>query len=163
MKHSQSGHFVNILPRKRADLTIRESVALCSKLEFDTFAFSGLSGACLAPILAHLMHKELLMVRKNGGKDGSTSGMWREGYLASDRLIIVDDLISSGATMANMLHAFHGIRKLTSGGKLEIVGLLLHTHLSTVSWQYGPHLYEPGQYEFNQMIETQERYKPKNK
>ena len=84
---------------RRAIKTIRKS-----KLEFDAIAFSGMSGAMFAPILAHILKKEIIMVRKRADMpERGHSSFGVEGYAAAKRYVIVDDLVSTGAT-ARYIH-----------------------------------------------------------
>ena len=52
---------------------------------FDTLAYSGNSGGLIAPVLAHILGKELMMVRKPGVK--CVSRMRTEGFAAARRLM----------------------------------------------------------------------------
>jgi len=75
---------------------------------FDAIAFRGLSGSLIAAPLALAMGKELLAVRKEcefGGKDSTHSCHHVEGFKASKRYIIVDDLICSGNTANKIVAA----------------------------------------------------------
>ena len=84
---------------RRAIKTIRKS-----KLEFDAIAFSGMSGAMFAPILAHILKKEIIMVRKRADMpERGHSSFGVEGYAAAKRYVIVDDLVSTGTT-ARYIH-----------------------------------------------------------
>lgn len=154
--YNQSGHFASVLPREKADLTIRESLRLLrnSNIDFDTFVFCGLSGALLAPILAYEMSKHLLMVRKCGGNDGSHSSAWVEGNISAQRIIVVDDIICSGATMANMMHALRHKVKPTP----TIVGLLLHCNSTDIDMNTVPCLYRADHRYFRLMIESEEKH-----
>lgn len=128
-EYRHCAHFSNSLPRESADNTIREFTVLLDnwkernggKEMFDTFAFSGLSGALIAPTLAHLMHKDLLLIRKNEGMDNSNSSKWVEGNYDAKRVVVIDDLISTGRTMTNLAK---GLMKKVP--QAEIVGLLLY-------------------------------------
>jgi hypothetical protein len=67
---------------------------------FDAIAFSGMSGALIAPCVALRMNKEMIVVRKptaTGARD-SHSDHWIEGDIAARNYIIVDDFIDSGRT-----------------------------------------------------------------
>lgn len=66
-------------------------------VEYDAIAFRGMSGALIAPIMAALEGKNLLMVRKD--TEGSHADEMVEGELDPQRYIIVDDFIHSGRTM----------------------------------------------------------------
>jgi len=76
-----------------------------SKVKFDAIAFSGMSGALVAPLLSLKLGKPLLLVRKDN--DGS-HGYEMEGLAfptlgERKHVIIIDDLICSGATIKRML------------------------------------------------------------
>ena len=82
--------------------------AVCSKavtiieqsgVEFDAFAFCGISGAYVAPVLAVMMSKGITAVRKEGER--CHSGRKVEGAI-NCRYIIVDDFVSTGATIKHI-------------------------------------------------------------
>jgi len=65
---------------------------------FDSIACRGVSGMMFAPILAHLMHKTVTVVRVDN--EGTHSSCLVEGNLTHGlRYVIVDDCISSGKTV----------------------------------------------------------------
>jgi orotate phosphoribosyltransferase len=64
-------------------------------VDFDTIAFRGVSGALFGPPLAVRMNKSMLVVRK----ESSHSVYPIEGNKATQKYIIVDDFVSSGATV----------------------------------------------------------------
>lgn len=66
------------------------------KIEYDTIAFRGMSGALYASALALATGKNLIMVRKSGAETHSGYGV--EGFADAQRYLIVDDLIDSGST-----------------------------------------------------------------
>lgn len=83
---------------------------------FDAIAFSGLSGALIAPILALELNKTLLCVRRKGEAysatgsfDGSHSYRTVEGDRAVRRYIIIDDFTSTGTTVQ---HIFDSVFEL---------------------------------------------------
>jgi len=69
--------------------------------EFDTIAFSGYSGALIAPMLALATGKEMVLVRKQGEVRASSYDV--EGYRDVKKYIIVDDFVCSGDT-ARRIH-----------------------------------------------------------
>ena len=144
-KIQASGHFRRVLTSELLKEIVAESVEQLSTLDFDTLAFIGLSGATVAPIIAHQMGKELLMVRKNGGQDNSNSSQWIEGNVGAKRVVIVDDLISSGKTMSQMMRALRYTQHNNSKD-LKVVGLLLHMWYCTEKNDYKAQLFnlEPG-------------------
>lgn len=69
--------------------------------EYDTLAFSGYSGALIAPILALAMGKDMALVRKKGDVRASSYDV--EGYKNIKKYIIVDDFVCSGDTAARII------------------------------------------------------------
>lgn len=162
-KYVASTHFSQILSRLSADAIISECCGLLKvyeeerELKYDTLAFCGLSGAVLAPIIAHRLGKDLLLVRKHGGKDDSSAGSAGfsvEGNVGAERIVVVDDLIFTGATMSNIVR---GIRKHTEA---KIVGLLLYADdLEIGSGLPKVDFSLPGDTNFTKMISSANYYK----
>ena len=119
--HSQASYLTNIQPRVEADKTVSKAVAALSGIDFDTIAVRGVSGLLIGPVLAHLMGKELLVIRKGDSVERSTSYHLIEGHIAVKRYIIADDLIASGSTCVRIIHA---VRK--EAPKATLVGILLY-------------------------------------
>lgn len=80
--------------RKLISCTVQ--TLLPHRLEFDTIAFRGMSGALIAPEIAQYLQKPLLLVRKGENKH---SCFEVEGNIHTERYLIVDDFISSGNTI----------------------------------------------------------------
>ncbi len=80
----------------RREITKAAKFLKANGIEFDAIAFRGLSGALLAAPLAARLKKELILVRKD--EDKTHSAFRVEGFRATKRYIIADDLISTGAT-----------------------------------------------------------------
>lgn len=118
--HTTCPHLYRPLERSLADGMIKECCEKLKPLDFDTFVFSGNSGALVAPILAYKMHKELIMVRKPN--DDCASRHRVEGFTASKRYVIVDDLVSTGKTMARILKGVQGF----ASREAELVGVLIY-------------------------------------
>lgn len=129
--HRQSGHFSQSLPRAATDHTIRGVIKALSTTNFDTLAFSGYSGACIACPVAHLMNKELLLVRKNEGHDKSNSQMWVEGYIAAKRVVIIDDFVCGGGTLDNLVKGL-----VTNLGPFDIVAAVMYHSASLYGESY---------------------------
>lgn len=93
--------------------------------EFDAIAFRGLSGALVTIPLAHILKKDIIVVRKP--KDDEPHHSWRmvEGLEPSGkRIIIVDDFVSTGRTIKAILEE---IKKISSpGNPCKFVGILLY-------------------------------------
>ena len=75
-----------------------------SKVRFSAIAFQGMSGAMVAPMVASLLRKKLILVRKKGVL-GSHSPYTVEGYLESKTYIILDDFTESGETCRNIMES----------------------------------------------------------
>lgn len=70
--------------------------------EFDAIAFTGISGALVAPTLAFLLDKSLIAVRKDKIKEPRHSHLSAEGE-DCQHYLIVDDFSSTGATVRNII------------------------------------------------------------
>jgi len=87
--------------------------------EFDAIAVSGCSGLLVGPCVADLLQKNIILVRKEGGRTHSEE--YVEGP-KDGRYIVIDDLTCSGET----------IRHITSSIKTELcehsqcVGVVLY-------------------------------------
>jgi len=87
---------------------MKQAVSLVKQYDFQAFAFSGMSGALVAPLLAYRTHKTMIMVRKPKTKDdeGNSSDhsyLRVEGDAAAQRYIIVDDFTASGRTLRHIV------------------------------------------------------------
>jgi adenine/guanine phosphoribosyltransferase-like PRPP-binding protein len=93
-------NYIPLLPRK-LNKNIERSFKFLSKIsgKFDSIAFSGMSGAIMAPILATRLEKHLILVRKEQEHTYSHSYNAIEGYRKCSKYIIVDDFICSGETV----------------------------------------------------------------
>lgn len=72
---------------------------------FDRIAFSGMSGAMIAPAVACELGKTLVMVRKSSDKTHSSFKV--EGELLRGNYVIIDDQISSGRTVRRIQQQIH--------------------------------------------------------
>lgn len=72
-------------------------------VSFDAIAFTGVSGALLAPPIARECGAGLILVRK--AQDNSHAGIALEGALDAETYIIVDDFVSSGDTVRNIIES----------------------------------------------------------
>jgi hypoxanthine phosphoribosyltransferase len=94
-----------------------------SKIEFDAIAFTGQSGAMVATVLCYKLKKLPLLIRKT--TDNAHSDYKLEGPLDSFKYIIVDDMISSGRTIADIISE---IVKSTQNSNLT--GIFFYSHSS---------------------------------
>lgn len=88
---------------------------------FDTIVCRGYSGMAFGPVLAYLMDKQILMVRKDG--ESSHDCYKYLGQLGKSYLI-VDDFIASGATMKAIMKVTHEAHARTVPAKF--VGVYLY-------------------------------------
>jgi hypothetical protein len=68
---------------------------------FDAIAYTGHSGALVAPIVAMELRKNLIVVRKNGENAHSSKSC--EGPYGGARYIIVDDFVATGRTVRRIV------------------------------------------------------------
>src|ERR1039458_774894 len=83
-------HLANVLQQSLTRDVLQNCVNQLRDQEFDAFAFSGMSGALVAPILANILCKELIMVRIPG-TPRCHSKLPVEGYCGSKRYVLVED------------------------------------------------------------------------
>lgn len=83
---------------------------------FDAIAISGYSMALIAPIIAHRLKKEMIIVRKE--REPCHSDLIFEGK-ENQKCIIIDDLVASGGTLSH-------INKNLKLHGCEIVGVALY-------------------------------------
>ena len=88
-----------LTPATRKDILDR-LIHLLGYYQFDAIAFRGLSGALFAPAVAILMNKTLLAVRKG---EKCHSGREVEGDYNARRYVIIDDFVSSGTTVREII------------------------------------------------------------
>lgn len=67
-------------------------------LRFDAIAFSGMSGALVAPAVAMALQKPMILARKSTDDSHAGRGVV-EGALEANTYIIIDDFMSSGDTI----------------------------------------------------------------
>ena len=119
-KYEHCGYLAQALQREEID----EAVGLCVETlkgrKFDTIAFRGLSGALIAPIVAHILSKEIIVVRK---KQTDHSNHRVEGHLAAKRYVILDDFISGGETVREII-----LRVNKFAPSATLWGGMLYTH-----------------------------------
>ena len=89
--------------------------------DFDTIVFRGMSGALIAPIVAMRLNKNILMVRKPSDCSHSGYSGKAEGCVEIDKYVIIDDFISTGHTVDNIISA---VKESNSKAKLE--GIFLY-------------------------------------
>lgn len=95
--HKCAGHLSRLVPPEKMRATVELALKFLERYEYDTLAFSGLSGFLLGPVLCYLTGKEMIAVRKPG--DNTHSFYTVEGNKNAERYIIVDDFIGSGETV----------------------------------------------------------------
>jgi len=98
-----SEYLDNLVQVHNLRTSVSDAVDILDTEDFDTFAFRGISGALITPTLALMMDKTLCAVRKPKTDENSHGFFNVEGNRAAQRFIIVDDFISSGATVYAIL------------------------------------------------------------
>jgi adenine/guanine phosphoribosyltransferase-like PRPP-binding protein len=123
---------------KTVGKAIETADILLQKYQFDTIAFTGMSGAAMAYILAYKLGLQLLCVRKK--TDGShfhrsyqfrDTGLVCEGNLGSKRYLIVDDFISTGNTIKYIVESVY-----TEAPFAKCVAMLMYAQSMGRSFQH---------------------------
>lgn len=123
MRLQVSSHLSSILNTKKLPLVLDELERRirAAELDFDAIAFTGFSGALIAPILALRLGKQMLLIRKSS--DNTHSSFRVEGDIAAEKFIIIDDCISSGSTIHRILN---DIRDNSDLREAKCVGIFLY-------------------------------------
>ncbi len=103
-KYQHCDYLAQALQRQDIEESVRTCVETLKDRKFDTIAFRGLSGLLIAPIVAHILKKEIIVVRKTPSgrrtlEECSHSIHKVEGHVAAKRYVILDDFISGGGTV----------------------------------------------------------------
>lgn len=114
-------HLRPAMNREERKETVEECIQKLRQFDFDTLAFSGISGASIGFILAQLMDKEIISVRQPGVKRRAGNQYNEEGYRHALKYVVIDDLISTGTTAARVIR---GVRKIAP--QAELVGILVY-------------------------------------
>ena len=107
-----------------------------SKYQFDTFVGIGLSGTTMALMLAHRFKKKVILVRKADTDCHSDRRLEGSADLqVSTKAIIVDDCISSGRTLLEIIDVLNdsGPYELRGVDSIQIIGLFLYSEV--LPWQ----------------------------
>jgi hypothetical protein len=107
LKHIRSSYLIHLFDPAARQRTI-EHLVKCIKtsgVRFNAVAFQGWSGALIAPELALKLNVGLVGVRKEYDREPA-HGRKVEGHIETDlSYIIVDDFISSGKTISELIAA----------------------------------------------------------
>lgn len=91
--------------------------------EFDSVVYRGNSGAVIAPIIAYLMNKHLIVCRKN---EQQHSSYMMEGKLEIEKVLFIDDFIGQGNTLQEVVKKLQEFQPLA-----KVVGV--YTYLRSES------------------------------
>lgn len=94
------------------------------KTAFDALVVCGKSGMSVAFALKMLMHVNIVVVRKTG--DNSHGRAVEGPYCSITRLVFLDDLISSGTTLAKLKRKLSKEAKETDQTAPEVIGAILY-------------------------------------
>lgn len=104
--------------------TLQKAVIVLKRFDFDAIAFRGISGTLIGPPLALALDKTMILVRKPETYSHSAHDV--EGDIGARTYVIVDDIISSGATVDAVVKA---IKK--TAPKAVCIGVLETTKLDS--------------------------------
>lgn len=129
--HSDYLHSALDLSKKTRQ--INKICRLANRYDFQAFAFRGMSGALMAPVLAFKSKKSLIMVRKAKSAAASDHSAYRvEGDKNTLRYFIVDDFTSSGETVRKIVSE---ISEFAPNAKC--IGIILYNDFLKYGLKYG--------------------------
>lgn len=125
-QYVQSSHMRSTLIQENLRSTTAKIVKALKEFDkevpFDAIAFRGMSGAMLAGILSYRLKKDLLLVRKP--EDSTHSPYKVEGNHGAEKYVIVDDIVSSGATVKNIVQSIY--KECGQSRAPKIVGIMMY-------------------------------------
>ena len=129
--HPKYDHCLYIAPvLETAQLTanVKKAAYILSKIEFDSLAFMGMSGALSAGPVAVATGKTMIMVRKRETLSHSSRRV--EGDAAAKFYIIIDDFMSTGETAKAI------VREIRSFSPNAVcLGLLSMRDIGKAEWE----------------------------
>lgn len=102
--------YLDMVLGSQRDKTVEQTIEDLYKVrkQFSVIAYTGHSGACIAPIVAYQLGKPLLIIRK---ELSSHSSLMVEGIVdGTYRVVLVDDIIVSGETTRRVRAALRKYR-----------------------------------------------------
>lgn len=93
-----ASYLIDAIDPNSRDRIVQTCLEVLKNLVFDAIAFRGNSGALIAPIVAYLMNKDIICVRKDG-EDSHTIFTKVEGNRLVQSYVIIDDFIDTGNTI----------------------------------------------------------------
>jgi len=122
------GHLLEALRDQKIIVKNVVELLINSGWNFHAIAFTGASGALIAPVVAHEMDKKLILVRKeiSGHSSAKVIGPRHNRNL---NYIILDDLVASGTTIRNI---YKEVSEFDS--YLKCVGVILYSEYKKKNW-----------------------------
>ena len=120
-----AGHLDRGLNPELRLMTLENIIRILKVHDFDAIAFSGLSGALFAPMVAMGLNKTLLAVRKG---EPCHSGRQVEGDYNARRYVILDDFIAAGGTVRHILEEIRD-----AAPNAECIGILEYCYINRLS------------------------------
>lgn len=103
---AHSGYLEGVFVKAKRDKIIELAVKQLKDVDFDTIAVRGVSGTTIGSILAHVMNKELAVVRKT--TTDSHADVLVESPKIVSKYVFVDDFVDSGETLCYAWAALKG-------------------------------------------------------
>ena len=133
MKQSCSDYLMEAFKGKERREMVARAKKILKNLDFDAIAFRGFSGAIMAPAIADSLKKEIILIRKPSDRQNQNShaDQMVEGYMGEFNYIIVDDFVSSGHTVDQIIE---GMQRFSPEAKC--VGIYLYRRPDEMSDKY---------------------------
>lgn len=102
-------YFKSAFRAEDRDSVISRALRALAPIEFDAVAVRGMSGAMIGPVIAHEMHKDLILVRKQGD-EAHSRGSYCHHLSDIENYVIVDDFITTGHTLKEIIKCVSNLR-----------------------------------------------------
>jgi hypothetical protein len=139
-----SGWLEDVLDPDGLTAAIRLTAGLIKKMEagpsiygdqvpkIDAIAFRGMSGALVAPAVASLLGRQLIMVRKPELSTHSTRRV--EGDVTARYYVVVDDFVYSGETLGTIISDIAEWQRSKDQNPATCVGIIPYLRMSDKVW-----------------------------
>ena len=96
-------HVYGSFDKERRKTIVATVVRELKGVDFDALAVRGVSGLIMAPIVAYLLNKHVIVVRKEKTEEFSHASQRVESPIATGKYIVFDDFTGSGKTAKEIM------------------------------------------------------------
>ena len=124
---AHTNYLQSIFDKGFRNKSINYVLKVLENIEYDAIAFSGMSGALMASIIADRTGSGLIMVRKEMDVSHSTLFIESSSHRKHTcKYVVIDDVISTGKTIKRIIWQVGSNSDLAYKSEMECVGIVLY-------------------------------------